>query len=194
VAAKDETEGLELCRSRAFSAAAEWVLRSYGPEIAAYLLSLEHDRDAAQDVFAECCAAIWQGLPRFRGECSLRTYSYAVARRQWARAQRTRARRGQEVPLDPSVETIAERLRTTTAEYLRTEPRDRLAQLRDELAAEDRALLMLRLNRKLGWVEIARVVSELDEPTDEELARAAAGLRKRYERLKEQFRRQLRAE
>ncbi len=192
MAAKDESEALALWRSGAFSDAAVWVINAYGPEIAAYLMSFEHDHDTAQDIYADCCTSIWRGLRNFRGECSLRTFCYAVARRQWSTARRSRNRR-REVPLDAQLDDVAQRLRTTTAEYLRTANRDRLAQLRDELDDQDRALLTLRLDRKLDWIEIARVTSDDEDPPQAQLTRSAAALRKRFERLKERFRERMRA-
>jgi RNA polymerase sigma-70 factor (ECF subfamily) len=58
-----------------------------------------------------------------------------------------------------------------------------------KLAPEDQMLLILRLNRRLGWNEVARV---LDGEGDEQaLARRAAALRKRFERLKETLRAEL---
>lgn len=193
VAAKDESEGLALWRANAFDDAASWVLHAYGPEIAGYLLAFEKDADTAEDIFAECCTAIWQGLPRFRGECTLRTYVYAVARRQWASAQRARQRR-REDRLDDRRAQVADHLRTTTAEYLKTENKERLAQLRDALADDERALLTLRLDRKLDWLAIARVIDHTTAPTEDTLMRSAATLRKRFERLKERFRRELRGD
>ncbi len=190
--AKDESPALELWRRGAFTEATDWVLHAYGPEIAGYLLSFERDSDVADDVYSECCTAIWRALPTFRGECSLRTFCYAVARRSWSTARRTRNRR-REVPLAPELEEVAARLRTTTAEYLRTANKDRLAELRDALEEQDRALLTLRLDRKLDWPEIARVILDDEAPSPELLAREAAALRKRFERLKEKFRRQFRA-
>lgn len=190
--AKDESVAIELWRQGAFSEAASWVITAYGPEIAAYLLSFERDHDSAQDIYSACCTAIWQALPKFRGECSLRTFCYAVARREWSAARRKVSRR-REVPFDPALDDVAVRLRTTTAEYLRTANKDRLAQLRDELDEQDRALLTLRLDRKLDWLEIARVILDEEAPSATELAREAASLRKRFERLKERFRRQMRA-
>jgi RNA polymerase sigma-70 factor (ECF subfamily) len=193
VAAVDEHDAVELCGRGAFADAATWVLRVYGPEIMTYLLSLERSPDEAKDVFSEFCIAVWESLPRFRGECSLRTYAYAIARRQWARSLRKRARHRAEVTLTPEAEAIAEHIRTSTAEYLRSAARDRLARLRASLEDDDRTLLVLRLNRKLGWLEIARVMCDGEAPDDAELGRISAQLRKRYERLKEKFRKELRA-
>jgi RNA polymerase sigma-70 factor (ECF subfamily) len=83
-------------------------------------------------------------------------------------------------------------IRSGTAEYLRTEARDRVARLRETLEESDRTLFILRLNRELAWNEIARVMSEDEAPSDDKLTQRAAALRKRYERLKDQFRRELR--
>lgn len=51
----------------------------------------------------------------------------------------------------PDLADAAEAVRTRTAEYLRTEVKDRIAKLRDSLDPEDRTLLILRVDRKLGW-------------------------------------------
>jgi RNA polymerase sigma-70 factor (ECF subfamily) len=192
MSARDESQALALCSRGAFDEAATWLLRAYGPEILTYLASLEHEVDEARDVFSEFCVALWQSLPRFRGECSLRTYCYVLARRKWARSLRTRGRRRAEVPLSREAEAVAAEVRDSTAEYLRSEARQRLLAVRAALDADDHTLLVLRLHRKLAWPDIARVLSDGDEPSDAEITRLAATLRKRYERLKEQLRRELR--
>ncbi len=188
----DETEPLALLRRGAFDEAATWVLRKYGPEVMAWLLALERDVEEARDVYAIVSAAIWRSMPSFRGDCSLRTYAYAVARGQLARSQRTRARRPPQVPLSREVESLAAQRRTSTAEYLRPGARERLVALRESLDEDDRVLLTLRLNRQLSWREIARVLGAEDAAGGAGLERQAAALRKRYERLKEKFRDELR--
>jgi RNA polymerase sigma-70 factor (ECF subfamily) len=190
--ARDESEATALLARGACDEATTWLLRVYGPEILTWLLSLERAPEDARDVFSDFCVALWQGLPRFRNECTLRTFAYAIARRQWAFARRTRTRRLPEVPLSPAIEAIAAEVRSTTAEFLRSEARDRLLKLRETLDEDDHTLLILRLHRKLSWDEIARVLSLDESPTDEAITRHAAALRKRYERLKEHLRRELR--
>ena len=187
----DESAALELFQKRLFTDVAAWVLRSYGQEILSYLFSLERTPHEADDVFSDFCVALCQSLPQFRAECSLRTFAYVLARRQWARSRRTRARRRIETPLGSELDAIAMQVRTSTAEHLRSGPRDRLARLREALDDDDRTLLVLRLHRKLSWPEIARVLSEA-EPDAQEVSRYAALLRKRYERIKQQLRRELR--
>src|SRR5579863_4763545 len=110
--AHDETEARALCERGELDKAATWVLRAYGPEVMSYLISLERVPDEAGDTFSEFCAALWESLPRFRFDCSLRTYCYVLARKQWAFGLRKRARRRVEVPLTAEAEAVVEQLRT----------------------------------------------------------------------------------
>lgn len=77
-------------------------------------------------------------------------------------------------------------VRRETLSELRTEKRTEIATLRDELAEDDRALLVLRVDRDLSWREIAQVLGGGDE---ENLDREAARLRKRFQLVKDQLRR-----
>ena len=71
-------------------------------------------------------------------------------------------------------------IRSTTDAYRRTEVKDAFARLRDSLGPDERALLGLRVDRGLEWVDIARVLGAADADVKGE----AATLRKRFERLK----------
>ena len=62
-----------------------------------------------------------------------------------------------------------------------------MAQLREELPAEDQALLILRVDKQLDWNELAQVLSE-DELAGDALRRESARLRKRFQMIKERLR------
>jgi RNA polymerase sigma-70 factor (ECF subfamily) len=80
-------------------------------------------------------------------------------------------------------------VRSRTAEYLRSETKDKVDAIRAKLAPDDQSLLVLRVNRGLGWNDIARALAEPDEVlADKELVRRAAALRKRFQRLKDELR------
>ena len=83
---------------------------------------------------------------------------------------------------------IVEQVRTTTMIHLRTETKNKFAVLRDQLEPDDRTLLILRVDRKLGWNEIATIMAEDAEPTPDVVKRGAATLCKRFERAKERLR------
>jgi len=177
--------------------AATMTLRAYGAEIFGFLLAIHNDEAMASDAFSSFSEGLWRGLPGFEWNATLRTWAYGIARISARGARRDVARRqkrGTHVG-ESALERVAAAVRTQTLDYLRTEKRTRFQALRDALDPEDRALLVLRVDRGLAWNELARVLESGGELLDEVgIARAAARLRKRYERLKEELREAARRE
>lgn len=173
------------------TAVAEGALREYGPEVLGLLVALLRDHVAASDVYADFCSSLWVGLSRFRWESSLRTWAYTIARNAAARFRRDPLRR-RGVTLDdcPEVEEIAAHPRTATATFRRTEVKESLSALRRSLDPDDQMLLVLRVDRALAWDDIARIMTGDGETVDDAASRrrAAAALRKRFERIKEEIR------
>jgi RNA polymerase sigma-70 factor (ECF subfamily) len=131
-------------------------------------------------------------LDGFRWQCSARVWSYTLARHAASRyIDDIRRRRKRNVPLSRAgpLSEIAEKIRTGTRAGARTEARSRIAQLRESLPVDDQTLLILRVNRKLGWKEIAQIMLRDGETPDEaELDREAGRLRKRYQLAKDKLR------
>jgi RNA polymerase sigma-70 factor (ECF subfamily) len=168
--------------------AATRAVNLYGAEVMSFLATSLRDGTELDDAFSRFLLALWEGLPRFRWDCSMRTWCYALARHAVARTVRERGRARATVALSPELEELAARARSATPSYLRTDVRRRVAALRADLDPDDRQLLVLRVNRRLAWEEVARVLLDDEEPTGESIARKAAALRKRYERLKASLR------
>ena len=183
------------CDAKQLERAATDAVEGYGPEILRYLLSLTRDEVAAGEVFSQFCENLWVGLPKFRWDSSFRIWAYSLARHAWFRLLRDPHRkRERRVPLSdmPSVHEAANAVRSRTATYLRTEVKDKIAELRAKLDPDDQSLLILRINRKLAWSEIARVLADPDEEiTAKELEKRAAALRKRFQRIKDDLRAQV---
>jgi RNA polymerase sigma-70 factor (ECF subfamily) len=74
-------------------------------------------------------------------------------------------------------------MRTATLEIQRTDVKDELRVLREQLDPEEHEILLLRLDRGLPWRDIARILGG-----DHQLDARAAALRKRFERAKERLR------
>lgn len=179
-----------------WTAAATLGLDLYGSEIFGYLAALERPGVETDEVFAGFAEALWSALPRFRWHSSFRTWAYAIARHtlmQARRRARTAARRA--APDELRIDELAARVRSSTAPHLRSSVQMQLAHLRAQLDEDDHTLLILRVDRHLSWREIAEVMRPQDDPPGDESAvrRAAAALRKRYERLKAQLGSLLRA-
>jgi RNA polymerase sigma-70 factor (ECF subfamily) len=167
--------------------AATKAIEGYGPEVFGFLATLVRDPSDASDVFSQACEDLWQGLARFERRCSMRTWFYTLARHAAARFRRAPHRRaGRRVPLSEVTE-VANRVRTGTLRYLRTEAKDGVAKIRDALQEDDRTLLVLRVDRGLSWKDIARVLAA-DDPSDPVLDREAARLRKRFQIVKGEIR------
>jgi RNA polymerase sigma-70 factor (ECF subfamily) len=187
-----ESEVRALCEKKDFTGAATRVLRGYGPEILGFLHAIHPSETDANDAFAELSEIVWRKLPSFGWESTLRTWAYAIARnvsrtlrRDAGRRRRREAREGG----DSALESVAGAVRTETLAYLRTQTKTRLQALRDELPEEDRMILVLRVDRRLEWNELARILAGEDQPLDAGgVAREAARLRKRFQLVKERLR------
>ena len=163
---------------RDFRGAAEAVMREYGPPIRGLLLTIfRRSPDAAEDAFALFAEKLWRGLPGFRGEASVRTWVYCLARSAAVTVTREGWRRLGRRLETVEAERLAEEVRTRSAVRLERQS-SALTALRDALDLDEQTLLTLRLDERLPWDEIALIMSSGEEALD------AATVRKRFERLK----------
>jgi RNA polymerase sigma-70 factor (ECF subfamily) len=164
------------------------LVEGYGPELLGLLVAILRDERAATDVFSQVGEDLWRGLPGFRAQSSFRTWAYTLthhAAQRWRRDPLRR--RGVDLAECPEVLEVAERVRTTTLTYLRSEVKDRVRRLREQLDPDEQLLLVLRIDRDLAWDEIADVIhGQCDDA--KERTRRAASLRKRFERTKDRLR------
>jgi RNA polymerase sigma-70 factor (ECF subfamily) len=172
--------GERLDRGQLGEAATE-ALKGYGPEILGYLTAVVGDEHAAGDVFGDFCEDLWRGMAGFRRQSSFRTWAYKIA---WNAARMFRRdpfrRRARRLATSEAAQ-LADEVRASSA-HRGARAADRLAKLRASLRPDEQTLLILRVDKRLSWNEIAQVLAEGDAP-----AADAAALRKRYERLKQRI-------
>lgn len=163
--------------------AALLTLRGYGSEILGFLLAQLRNDQYAEEVFSMFAEDLWRSLAGLTLRSSMRAYAYALARHAKHRflARDLRKQRAA-VPLaDAEISALVAEVRSHTATFLATESKQKLAALRDRLDADEQALLTLRVDRGLEWLEIAEVFG------DEDLKKGAARYRKRFQQLKEKL-------
>jgi len=169
------------------------LLEAYGREVLGFLIARLRDREAASEVFSQFAEDLWKSLGTFRWQCSARAWAYMIARQVASRhIQSARRRRRRELSLSHAgpLSAIAEQIRTATFATGRADAHSRAAMLRERLPIDDQTLIILRVNRRLEWNEIARVMARDGEAlSDAALTKAAARLRKRYQLAKEKLRR-----
>jgi len=150
-------------------------LELYGPEVFGFLCGVVTDRDAAEKLYADVVQRITTEVVEFRWHCSLRTWTYWIARREL----QDRRYRGPPEParssghLEP-VATESNRPAGTTA-------------LRSRLDERDREILILHVDRALGWQELAVTGIGEDAPI-EAVAREAGRLKARFDRIVREIR------
>ncbi|RME26132.1 MAG: sigma-70 family RNA polymerase sigma factor, partial [Deltaproteobacteria bacterium] len=163
----------------------------FGPELLAFFHAVLRNEADAEECFGQFCEEFWRGLHRFRRECGPRTWCYVLARRTLCRYRETLNRRRKRFVslsrIPKKLRLVAVRVRTSTLAYLRTEAKDKLARLREQLTADQQMLLVLRVDRNLSWNQIARIMEGLETVEDEELRQRAAALRKQFQRIKEKL-------
>jgi RNA polymerase sigma-70 factor (ECF subfamily) len=197
VTSDDERAALEqqirtLCDAGDMTRAATLLLESYGREIFGFLLARLRERDAGTEVFSRFTEDLWRGLGSFRWQCSARVWCYTLARHAASRYIReARKRRVRQLPLSRAdeISKVADRIRTATLESARTASKTQIVRLREQLSPEDQTLLILRVNRRLAWTEIAHVMFHEGEVVEDAvLEREAIRLRKRYQAVKDKLR------
>jgi RNA polymerase sigma-70 factor (ECF subfamily) len=165
-----------------FDEATTLALERYGPEILGLLAArLRSDGDAAE-VFSIFAEDVWRGLPGFAWRCTLRAWAHRVARNaanRYSIAGARRAALNQPVPGEV-IEAVADRVKTTTLVYLKSEVKSEIRRLRDELSPEDQLILVLRVDKGLEWREVAMALAD-DDLDEGAVVREAARLRKRLQ-------------
>jgi RNA polymerase sigma-70 factor (ECF subfamily) len=156
-------------------AAATEIIRTLGPKIAGFLHSALRNGPDAADALSTWSENVWRGIGSFRGDASVRTWTFKIA---WNAAQNVRDQAWKRFgrPFETGeASRLAAEVWTRTVERLERQ-RDRLATLRQSLTPEEQTLMSLRIDQGLSWDDVADVLS-VD----------AATLRKRFERVKERL-------
>src|SRR5262249_36454118 len=146
----------------------------------------------AAEVFSQLGEDLWNGLPEFSQQCSVRTWLYVLARHAAARFRRSPWNRRARRTGDARFDALIEHARTNTQPWVRTDVKDRFSALRESLDDDDRSLLALRVDRALDWKDIARITLGKESPDAAELGRESDRLRKRFQTLKQELRRRAR--
>jgi RNA polymerase sigma-70 factor (ECF subfamily) len=160
--------------------AATEAIRAYGPQILRYLRSVLNDEDDAREAFSQFAENLWRGISEFRGSAPMRIWAYRIAwnvscdlRKQPWNQRRRRLSTGEASRL---ADTIA-----TSSDERFEHRRRQLAELRESLSPEDRALASLRIDQGFSWEECAEALS-----VDGRIVKANT-LTKRFERIKERL-------
>ena len=185
---KLEQDIQELCKRGDIAGAVERALEGYGQEIMRLMASVLHDYERSRDAFSLFSENLLRGLAGFRWESSFRTWAYRLARNACYQVMHAPARREQPVSMS-ALPDEALKPRSETRPWQRTSVKERFRALRESLDPQERMLLFLRVEQRLSWEAVARIISEGEEPIeDATLKRKAAALRQQFQRIKTHLR------
>jgi RNA polymerase sigma-70 factor (ECF subfamily) len=159
------------------------IYQTYVEEIYAYLLARSGlEPQTAEDLTQETFVAVYQGLNRFRGLCSERTWVYRIARNKLTDFYRGRYKKAMEsMSLDDERaiqisddQADMDRLLSNLHESRR------VAESMRALPQHYRMTLVLKYVEELSVREIARLAQKNEKSVENTLRRAKAAFAKRY--------------
>jgi RNA polymerase sigma-70 factor (ECF subfamily) len=151
------------------------LLREHGGLIVRVARSYESDRGRAEELVQDIHVAIWQALPKFRGEANVRTYVARIAQNRAITHVTREARRPRSAPLDEIVDVLPADAATPEDAAAETQSRKRLQNAVAELPLALRLTVTLALE---GFTpdEVATVLGISASAASVRLHRAKAAL------------------
>ena len=150
------------------------VLAEFGPALRRIAANYEPGSGRRDDLFQEIALALWQALPRFRGECSMRTFVFRVAHNR-ALTQVSRRSRGETLEVSEA-EHLKDPADNPESQTARRQQRDRLDRAIRRLPIVHRQVLLLALE-DMSHAEIGGVLGIKENAVAVRLTRARQALR-----------------
>jgi RNA polymerase sigma-70 factor, ECF subfamily len=148
-------------------------MNEYGASLARFAAGFESDPTTREDLVQDICLAIWRALPRFRGDCSERTFLFRIAQNRGL-THRLRHGRTSWETTDP--DDLSDPRSNPEQEAMEKDQRDRLATAIRLLPDLHRTAVLLFLEG-FSHREIAAVVGTSDGNVAVRLTRARQRLR-----------------
>ena len=121
------------------------IVREHGALVTRIAYSHERDPNRAQELVQEILLSIWQALPRFRGEASLRTFVARIAHNRAVSHIAHEARTPAGVPIDDFAEALQSEAPTPEDVLTRADARKRLERAVQSLPMALRVTVTLAL-------------------------------------------------
>jgi RNA polymerase sigma-70 factor (ECF subfamily) len=161
----------------------EELVHTYRRSIFRYALSSLRDRDLAETVTQDCFLRAFKSRACYRGECSVRTWLFAIAKNlinDHTRSRRFQFWRGvteSAINLSEIENRVAGHQRSPEAPLLMREQLGRVWSGADELSERQRAVFVLRFEDEMDLSEIAMATGVTISTVKSQLYRAVASIR-----------------
>ena len=166
-----------------FRDALETLVRGYQHVIVGFCANMLGDPDDGEEIAQEVFLAVYTAMPRFRGQASVRTWLFAIARKQCLKTLRNRRRR-KRLQHDQR-QAIAETSHREPSLSPEEDPEAQLQLVKNSLGRLDkaeRALLLMRYDAGLPIADISHVLGLSVASVRRRLVRALHHLREVMDR------------
>jgi RNA polymerase sigma factor (sigma-70 family) len=139
----------------------EDLIKTYIPALRRLAVSYTQNRHESEDLFQEIAVVLWKALPKFRGDCSERTFVYRVAHNTAIRFVTSQQRRSgrEHAVFENEVEPASPD--NPELDAIRNQQWNALWSAVRELPVIDRQVVLLRLEG-LSMAEIAEVTGSTE--------------------------------
>lgn len=180
--AAGEAEILSALEREDHHAALRLLMRDYGPAIYRYCRQMVEDGDLADEAHQMTFVQAYEGLARFAGRSSLRTWLFGIAHHRCLDLLKVSRRRQKRLQL---VDELPDRPAPAATAEDRLAARSRLGALQQclrELAPHVRAAVLLRFQQGVTYEEMSRLEGERPATLQARVVRALPVLRRCLER------------
>ncbi len=160
----------------------ERILAAHGRALSRLAASYTNTLSDRDDLLQETAVAIWQALPRFRGECSERTFAFRIAHNR-AVTFLARTRSFMSAYIDEEQIEVHDSALSPESDLARRQSAERLREAVHRLPLAYRQVITLTLEG-LGYKEIAEVLGISESNVGVRLNRARQTLRDLLEKRK----------
>ena len=140
-----------------------------------YLCHLTSDHGLAEEILQDTIVAVWQGAAGFEGRSAVRTWLFAIARRQ---AHNVLRRRGQPLPDEDALYALEDSDPGPEERALRQSDAEQLKRAISRLTVIHREVLVLNFVDGLRYDEIATVLGVPEGTVKSRLSNAKRALRR----------------
>lgn len=133
----------------------EDLYQTYSDDVYRFLYSMCRNAETAEDLLQTTFLRVANGLAAFRGDCTVKTWIFTIARREYFRWQK---KNPPTIPLDETFPAGE----NTQQNYDRREKAEAILGYLDSLGEPRRTLMRLRLTGGLSFKEIGAVLGKTE--------------------------------
>jgi RNA polymerase sigma-70 factor (ECF subfamily) len=171
-----EQQLLQALRERRKEAYLE-VIETHYRSVYRLLLFLSHNSSLAEDMTQEVFASAWGAIDTFRGDASVKTWLRRIAYNVFLDVQRRRGRDKVAGDVLPEPDSVG--VRDPLSEVMADEDRAAVCRALDDLAFDERTVLLLHYMDGLSYREMSEVLDQPDGTLKWITGRALKKLRER---------------